>query len=108
MRTRRFFFFALFAASLAVSLHVGALNQFSRSVRARAHAVIVVESERAALRDDARLDSSVGHAIMYSGAALAMASVVLAVISARRREPARRSVVFGVLVCYFLLQFVLV
>jgi hypothetical protein len=95
MSTRRFFFFALLAAFLAVSLHVGALNQLSRSMRARAHSVTVAEPERAALRDDARLHSSVGHAIMYSGAALAVTSVVFTVISVRRREPARRSVVFG-------------
>ena len=108
MSTRRFFFFALVAAFLAVVLHLGALKQFSRSMSARAHAVTVVESERAALRGEARWHSSVGHAIMYSGAALALASVVFALISVRRREPARRSVVFGLLVCYFLLQFILV
>jgi hypothetical protein len=108
MSTRRFFFSALIAAFLAVVLHLGALKQFSRSMSARAHAVTVAEPERAALREDARVHSSVGHAIMYSGAALSVASVIFAVISVRRREPARRSIVFGLLVCYFLLQFVLV
>jgi hypothetical protein len=108
MHTRRFFLFALVAAFFAVVLHVGALNQFSRSMRTRAHAVIVSESERTALRDDARLHSSIGHVIMYSGIVLAVGSVICVVISARRREPALRSVVFGLLACYVLLQFVLV
>ena len=108
MSTRRFFFSALIAGFLAVALHVSALNQFSRGMRARAHAATVPEPERTALRDDARLHSSVGQAVMYSGVALALASAVCVAISARRREPALRSVVFGLLVCYVLLQFVLV
>jgi hypothetical protein len=108
MNNRRFFLFALIAAFLAIASHVGALNQFSRSMRALAHAVTVTELERAAFRDDARLHSSFGHAIMYSGLALAVASVVCLVISSRRREPALRSVVFGLLVCYLLLQLLLV
>ena len=106
--TRRFFSFALVAAFLAVALQVGALDQFGRSLTLRTHAAMVGEPERTALRDKAVSHLSIGHAVMYCGAALAMASVVFAIISVQRREPARRSVVFGLLACYLLLQFMLV
>jgi hypothetical protein len=108
MRTRRFFLFALIGAFLAVVLHVSSLNQFSRSVSARARSITVAEPERSAIRDDALWHSFTGHTAMYCGLALAVSSLVTVIISARRHEPAIRSVVFGLLLCYFLLQFVLV
>jgi hypothetical protein len=108
MSTRRFFLFALLAAFLAVGLHVAALSQFSRSVSGRARSITQPEPQRTAIRDDARLHLALGHAIMYSGLAMAIMSLVFVIISARRHEPAVRSVVFGLLACYFLLQFVLV
>ena len=108
MSTRRFFLFAVLAAVLAVVLHVTALGEFSRSVHHRAHAVTLGEAERAAARVESGLYSTRGHVTMYAGLALALGSIALMIISARKREPARRSVVFGLLLCYFLLQFVLV
>jgi hypothetical protein len=108
MHARRFFLFALIAAFLAVALHVGALSQFGRSAATRARWIRATESARSAIRDHERLHSTVGHTMMYSGAALAAASVIFLIISSRRHESAKRSVVFGLLVCYFVLQFVLV
>lgn len=108
MSTRPFSLFALLAALLAVGLHVGALSQFSQSVSARARSITVPEPERTAMRAEARLHSTVGQTIMYSGLALAITSLANVIISARRHEPASRSVVFGLLLCYLFLQFLLV
>src|SRR5690349_14196937 len=108
MSTRRFFLIAFIGAFLAVGLHVGALSQFGRSATTRARLLTVAEPERAAILAGEHWHSSVGHIVMYSGAALAVASIVCVIISARRREPARRSLVFGLLLCYLLLQFIMV
>jgi hypothetical protein len=108
MSTRRFFWFAFATIVLAIALHVAASSQFSHSIRDRARAAASPETERAALRATSSRYSTRGHIAMYVGAALAVGSVVFVIISARRKEPATRSVVFGLLVCYLLLQFIVV
>lgn len=108
MSNRRFFLFAIFVALFAIILHVTALGQFSRSVHHRARAATLSESERAAARVEAGRYSTRGQVAMCAGLALALGSTALVIISARKHEPARRSAVFGLLICYVLLQFVLV
>jgi hypothetical protein len=108
MHTRRFFLLAVLAAFLAVALHLTALTQFGRGLAHRARAVTASEAERIAAKTEATHYSQIGTAVLFTGVALAVASVVLAIVSSRRHEPARRSVVFGLLLCYLLLQLVLV
>jgi hypothetical protein len=108
MSIRRFFWFAFVAVVLAVTLHITASSQFGQSMRHRARATASPEPDRAALRAAASRYSTRGHIAMYVGAASAVGSVVFVIISARRKEPAIRSVVFGLLASYLLLQLVLV
>lgn len=108
MSTRPFYFLALLAAFLAVALHLTALAQFGRGLAHRARAVTAGEVERITARAKAAHHSRFGTVALFTGVALAAASVVLAIISSSKREPARRSVVYGLLLCYVLLQLVLV
>ena len=106
--TRHFFLFALLTVVIAVVLHVTALGQFGRSAERRARAVALIEAERAAAGVEADVYSTRALVAMYAGMALAVGSVALVTLSARKREPARRSIVYGLLLCYGLLQLVLI
>lgn len=108
MRTRHFFLFALLTAIISVVFHVTALGQFARGAERRARAVTLVEAERAAASVEADVYSTRAHVAMYAGMALAASSIALVTLSARKREPARRSIVYGLLLCYGLLQLVLI
>ena len=108
MNIRRFFFASVVLAILAIGLHLAGMSQVSRGVQIRAHAVILAESDRAAAKVEASRFSNRGVVLGYVGVPFALASVGFAVASARRREPARRSIVLGLLICYVMLQFVLV
>lgn len=108
MASRRFFFLSLLLALLAVGLHLTAMSQISRGVQIRAQAVTTPELNRDAARAEAGRYSNRGAVLGYVGPVFVLASVVLAVMSVRRREPARRAVIIGVLVCYAMLQLVLV
>jgi hypothetical protein len=108
MHARRFFLFALIGVFLVIALHVGALTQLGRSAATRARWIKATESERNDIRNAEHVRSTIGHTMMYSGAALALASVIFLVVSSRRHESADRPIVFGLLVCYFLLQFLLI
>jgi hypothetical protein len=108
MSIRRFFLLSLWFAILALGLHLTAMSQTNRGLRIRAQAVTAPESYRATAREVASSYSRRGTVLGYFGLAFALASVVFAVVSARKHEPARRMVVFGALTCYIMLQFVLV
>ena len=108
MNIRRFFFASLVFGVFAIGLHWTGMSQVSRGVQIRAHAVTSPESDRAAAKVEASSFSSRGVDLGYAGVAFALTSVGFAVASARRREPARLSIVLGLLICYVMLQFVLV
>jgi hypothetical protein len=107
MSTRRFFLLSLSFAILAVGLHLTAMPQISHGLRIRVRAT-APESYRANARAVASSYSKRGAVLGYVGLAFALVSVGFVVVSARKHEPARRTIVFGVLVCYALLQFVLI
>ena len=83
MSIRIFFLLSLLLAVLAVGVHLTAMSQASSY------------SKRGAVLD-------------YIGLAIAFASVAFVVASARRHEPARRIVVFVVLICNVMLRFGLI
>jgi hypothetical protein len=108
MRIRRFFFISLVLAVVALGLHVTAMSQFSGGLGIRGHAVTLPESDRAAARVEASRYSSRGLVIAYIGLPVALASLAFLVVSARRHEPAWRSVTFALLCFYVMLQFDLI
>jgi hypothetical protein len=108
MNIREFFFTSVLFAVLAIGLHLTGMSQVSRGVGIRAQAVTFLESERAAAKVEASRISRRGVVLGYVSVPFALASVGFAVASVRRREPARRSIVLGLLICYVMFQFVLV
>jgi hypothetical protein len=103
----RFFLLSLSLAILAVGLHLAALSQASSGLRIRAGAKAPA-SYRATAKAVASSYSRRSTVLGYIGFAFALASVAFVVASARKHEPAQRVVVFGVLVFYVMLQFVLI
>ena|SRR5436189_5317764 len=108
MSIRRLFLVSLALAVLAIGVHGAALRQFSRGASTIARAVTLSEFDRAAARLEADRCTSRGGAVLHIGYAFALASVGFVVASARRHEPAWRSVTIGLLMFYVMLQFVLV
>lgn len=107
MNIRTFFYVSLGLAVVAVGLHMTALWQFSRGARVIARSVVLPESERATARLEARSYSSRGTVVSLVGLAFALASLICVVVSARKHEPAWRSVTVALLVFYVMLQFAL-
>ena len=85
-----------------------ALVEFSRSIHDRARAVFLPEVDRAVAQIDAGWHSTMGHVAMNAGLVFAIISLPLVIVSARKHEPVKRSVVFGLLLTYVFMQFVLV
>ncbi|MDB6035388.1 MAG: hypothetical protein JWM16_5726 [Verrucomicrobiales bacterium] len=107
MNIRRFFLVSIGLAFLAIGLDIAAMSQYSRGARAKARAVTSPESERAVARSEAQTYRSLGTVISLVGLAFAAASLVFVIASARRHEPAWRSVTFALLFFYVMLQFAL-
>ena len=105
MNIRRFFIASLGLAVIALGLHVAALSQYSHGARVVARSVTQPESERAITKLDARAYRERGSVVAIAGLVFALASLVFVVLSARRHEPAWRSVTVAFLVLYVLLQF---
>src|SRR5580704_17083584 len=107
MSIHRFFLLSLALSVLAVGLHLAAMSQTSRGLRIRVQAT-APDSHREAARVIASSYSKRGTILGYIALALALASVVSVIVSARRHEPSRRIIVYGVLTIYVMLQFVLI
>jgi tRNA(Ile2) C34 agmatinyltransferase TiaS len=105
MNIRRFFIVSLGLAIIAVGLHVAALSQYGHGARAIARAVTQPESQRAFAKQAARVYRERGSLIAIAGLGFALGSLAFVVVSARRHEPAWRSVTVAFLAFYFLLQF---
>jgi hypothetical protein len=93
---------------LAVGLDVAGMSQYSRGARVIAHAVALPEGERVAAKMEAQTYRSRGTVISVVGLAFALGSLVFVIVSARKHEPAWRSVTFALLIFYVMLQFALV
>lgn len=107
MSIRRFFIVSLGLAILAVSLDMTAMSQYSRGARVIARAVVLPENERAFAKSEAQTYRSRGTAISIVGLVFAVASLAFVIASARKHEPAWRSVTFALLIFYVMLQFAL-
>ena len=108
MSIRTFFLLSLSFAILAIGLHLTAMSQISRGDQIRVRAVRSPESGLVAAKAEASGYYNRGAVVRCSGIAFALASVAFVIVSMRKHEPARRIFVLGVLICYVMLQFVLV
>jgi hypothetical protein len=88
-------------------LDMAGMSQYSRGARIIARAVILPESKRVAAKTEAEAYRSRGTVISVVGLAFALASLVFVILSARKHEPAWRSVTFALLIFYVMLQFAL-
>lgn len=107
MSIRRFFIVSLGLAVLAVGLDMAAMSQYGRGARVVARATVLSESERAVAKSESQIYRSRGTAISIVGLAFALASLGCIIVSARKHEPAWRSVTFALLIFYIMLQFAL-
>ncbi len=107
MNLRRFFLVSLGLAVLAVGLDITAMSQYSRGAGVIAQAVSLPEGERVVAKSEAQKYRSRGTIISLVGLAFALVSLIFVIASARKHEPAWRSVTLAVLVFYVLLQFAL-
>ena len=108
MSIRRFFLVSLVLAVVAVGLHFAALGQISRSLQITTRAITLSPTELDAAKITARSHRDRGSVIYYIGLAFALGSLTFLILSARKHEPAWRSVPFSLLVFYLMMQFVLV
>jgi hypothetical protein len=107
MHIRRFFLCSVALAILAVGFDMTAMSQYSRGARVIARAVVLPESERVAAKSEAQIYRERGTIVSVVGLFFALASLVFVIVSARKHEPAWRSVTVVLLTLYVLLQFAL-
>lgn len=107
MSIRRCFLWSLVLAILAVGFDMAAMSQYSRGARAIARAVVLPESERVAAKSQAQIYRERGTIVSVAGLVFALVSLVFVIVSARKHEPAWRSVTVALLTFYVLLQFAL-
>jgi hypothetical protein len=107
MNIRRFFLVSLGLAVLAVGFDMVGMSQYSRGAGVEARAVVLPESDRMAAKMEAQTYRSRGTVISVVGLVFALASLVFVIVSARKHEPAWRSVTFALLGFYVMLQFAL-
>ena len=108
MRRRAFFFASVFWVIVALSLHIAALGQISKGVGLRAQSVRLAAEQKQQMNAGARRYTSRGEALSYVGLVFGISSVGCLVVSFRRHEAARRSIPVTLLICYLMLQFMLV
>jgi hypothetical protein len=116
MKLRRWFIISLALAAVALYLQLWGMSYASHGSRLIARATQMVaergtsltEDERAEIRSETAKAHRAGVIAQSSGAAFAMTSVGFMIASARKREPAWRSLMFAVLFCYAMSFFILV
>ena len=108
MKERAFFILSLVLVVLALSAHLWAMGFASRSLHMRARAIAGPPAEKAQALAAAKEHSRQFPFFYYEGLTFAVGSVALVAVSSRRHEPVSRSIPFGLLVGYVLLQFLLI
>lgn len=107
MSIRRYFLLSLLLSVLAVGLDMAGMSYYSHGARIRARAITSPGSDRGAAEIEARAYRTRGTFISVFGLMLALSSLFFVVVSARKHEPAWRSVTVALLIFYALLQFAL-
>jgi hypothetical protein len=108
MKKRRFFILSLGLAILGLCAHLLAMGYVGRSVHLRALAFSKPEVERSRMKAEADSQLHRFPFFEYPSMAFAISSVVFLVFSARKHEPAWRSVTFAVLCGYVMSHFLLI
>ena len=107
MHIRRYFLWSLMLAIFAVGFDMTAMSQYSRGARVIARSVALPESERIAAKSLAQTCRERGTVVSIVGLSLALTSLGFVIVSARKHEPAWRSVTVALLTFNVLLQFAL-
>lgn len=108
MRKRAFFLASVLLVTVALGLHLGALGQISKGVGRQAQSVTLDEEQKQQMIVEVHHYTSRGELLAYVGLVFALSSVACLVVSFRRREAARRSIPVTLLICYLMLQFMMV
>lgn len=108
MKARRFFLLSVGLVIAAIALRFIALSEFNTCAGIITQSVSQPESQRSLANALVLRHRIAGSVVSVAGFALALGSLTLVLVSARKREPAWRLVVLGLLVVYLMLQFVLV
>ncbi len=98
------YFISFVLVLLAIILHFLGWTQIRQGVQIRSHSVLLSESDRLAAKKKGGSFSRRGEIITSVGLALASISAVFAFASIRSGEPSQNSIVFGLLICYLILQ----
>ena len=105
----RFCLLSLLLVVLAIGVHGGALRNWSQSSGLRAKAVSATQGQRVIMRHEAYLFGQTGSALYIVGLCFAVTSAVFLIVSIRRKESAPwRVAPVVLLICYALLQVVMV
>jgi hypothetical protein len=96
---------SLVLAGFAIGLELAAQAQFARGVGIVARSVVLPESQRLPARSQSKIYRARGTAVAIVGFGFALAASGFVVASARKHEPAWRSVTVALLVFYVMLQF---
>src|SRR5689334_3587639 len=103
MKMRRFFWLSLILVACAFVLEIAAQDQFGHGARFLARSVVRAEHERDVAGAIAMAYRTRGTAMSVLGFTFAVASLTLVILSARKHEPAWRSVVVALLTLYVIL-----
>ena len=108
MSIRKYFLLSLLFAVLAVGLEMASMSQRTQGARIRVRAVVSAETDRTAAALTADAYRARGTAISLLGLVLAVSSLLLVVTSARKHEPAWRSITVAWIIFYGMLQFAVI
>src|ERR1700749_3575678 len=103
MNRRKFFFISLACVFIAIGLQIVSQKQSARGLGLRARFASAAEPDRPALRAEANRFRRQADNFTLTGLGFTAASTGFVIVSARRREPARRSIVVVALVCDLIL-----
>ena len=108
MKKRQYFLLSWALAVLGLCAHIQATRCVIRSLSLRARSVTWSEPERLRAKAEADVQLQRAPLFEYPSIAFAVLSAVFLVFSARRQEPAWRSVPFALLLVYVMSHFLII
>jgi hypothetical protein len=107
MKSRAYWAASVLFAIIAIGVHVKALDEATKGMKAFARSITATDEQKAILKAEAKQHENCSLGVALTGFCAAVASTFYLVVSFKRQEPAWRSIPIGLLVFYVLLQFTL-